>query len=65
MAKKHEDEIFRWAQQPEGTKVWCKRKGDKHWGLMKTPGWFPDNQYIVDDEYATDRMRIIETEGEK
>lgn len=54
--KKHVIEIILWANCQEGTKVWCKRKNDKHWILMKSPSWDKDNQYIVDGENAVLRM---------
>lgn len=58
--KEHYKEIIGWASLPEGTKVWCKRKGDKHWCLQKSPSWLPDNQYIINDERAEQRKKEID-----
>lgn len=55
--KKHRQEIIRWANSPEGTKVWVKRKGDKNWLLQKSPSWLPDNKHIVDDSASIERMK--------
>ena len=54
--KVHKDEIKQWANANEGTKVWCKRKGDKVWVLQESPSWNKDDEYIVDDKNAIRRM---------
>lgn len=62
MAKKHEKEINLWASMPEGTMVWCKRKNDKHWGLMKSPGWFKDNHYVIANDKAERKKSAIDAQ---
>lgn len=60
--KKHSAEIIAWARRKEGTKVWCKRKGDKHWVLQKSPSWDPQNKYVIDDDFAETRKEHIDKE---
>ena len=58
--KKHAEEIITWANSPEGTKVWCRRKHEKGWLLMQSPSWNKDNDYVVDNEKTIERMAEIE-----
>lgn len=58
--KKHADEIIAWANSPEGTKVWCRRKSEKRWIQMLTPSWYPENDYVVDGPRAKEQMQAIE-----
>ena len=48
---KHKDEIIRWANAKQGTKVWSKLS-NKKWLLVNSAQWNPNNIYIIDDEYA-------------
>ena len=61
-AKFHAREINLWAFSPEGTKVWCKRRGDKRWVLQKNPTWLQINLYIVNDDNADRRKKEAEDE---
>ena len=47
----HKDEIIRFANAEQGTKVWSKISNEK-WLLVNSAQWNPNNIYIVDDEYA-------------
>lgn len=58
--KIHADKVMIWASNPEGTKVWCRRKHEQRWLLMQTPSWNPDNLYVVDNSIAIERMAKIE-----
>ena len=46
---KHREEIIRWANCPEGTKVWYRR-GEGEWADASYPCFLPYVDYIVDDE---------------
>ena len=51
MAKrKHQDEMIRFANSPEGTKVWYKSDGC--WYDIIKPIWVKKLHYIVDDKHA-------------
>ena len=58
--KPHRLEIIRYANSPASTKVWCKRKSDRHWCLQKAPSWLEYNMYIVDDANAEERKRELD-----
>ena len=49
----HKDEIIRWANSKEGTKVWVNYPNEDIWYLLEnTIVWHPKNKYIVNDKYA-------------
>ena len=57
----HEEEIKLWAESPEHTKVWT-RQHKKSWTLTSVLSWSPDNEYIVDNEFAD--LRKQQRDGE-
>ncbi len=60
----HKKEIERWANCPDGTKVWVRGNGDsKGWFLFESIDviWNKNFIYIVDDEYA--ELRKAEADG--
>jgi len=61
--KQHANEIIIWANSPEGTKVWCRRKKEKRWLLMQTPSWNKDNDYVINGTKAERRKRKIENKS--
>ncbi len=56
----HELEINRWAKLPDGTKVWSRCKSGSAWDKMSCPAFHKDNLYIVDDEFANERMHFLD-----
>ena len=58
---KHEKEIIRWAECPEGTKVWYRKRGHE-WKETIGPLWHTDHEYIIADKYA--EIRKAEKDGE-
>ena len=62
MDRIHKDEIIRFANSKENTKVWCKQVRDNtcFWSLSNTPLWSGKSSYVVDDEYATVRKFFID-----
>lgn len=54
MAHPHKDEIIRWANSLEGTKIWHNSNGT--WSRVSSVNWKKTTKYIVDDEYAELRM---------
>jgi len=56
----HRDEIKRYADSPDGTKVWSKSDGGI-WATTITPAWNKNYIYIVDDMYAELRKESIDT----
>jgi len=58
---KHKEEIIRWANCPDGTKVWNKKDGFE-WRTSEEPLWLIHHEYIVDDEYS--EIRKAQAEGE-
>jgi len=61
MSHKHCNEIKRWADSPEGTKVWCKQT--IKWVLYNAPSWSKKFQHIVDDCHAELRKRLVDFPG--
>jgi hypothetical protein len=59
MSKIHSEEIKRWADNPDGTKVWWYDGAT--WNRGTSPQWFSNMTYIVDDDEAIQRM--MEAEG--
>jgi len=57
---KHSREIIRWAESPDGTKIWIKNKNFKEWTLKYHAMWNPESTYIVDDEWAEIRKAFID-----
>ena len=58
----HQKEIIRWANSPDGTRVWCKEQYTNHqWILTNNAKWFTTQIYIVNDEYA--KLRKAQTDG--
>ena len=55
---KHKDEICRWANCPDGTKVWIKDE-ETEWYLGK-PIWFAHRKYIVNDAWAEIRKAFVD-----
>ena len=56
---KHKNEIMRWANSPEGTRVWIKQE-DGIWSKPYVPTWKKDSTYIVDDEWAEIRKAFFD-----
>lgn len=56
----HKTEIKRWANCPDGTKVYFKSSNENRWSVSSTPLWKEENIYIVDDEWAELRRAIID-----
>ena len=56
----HKDEIIRWANCPDDTKVWYRR-AESMWDIVVTPLWLFDVDYIVDDKYA--ELRKAQADG--
>ncbi len=59
----HEKEINRWAECPDGTKVWALHKegpDKKGWSLLEHPLWETVTNYIVDDEHSQFRKAQID-----
>ena len=60
--KIHRDEIIRYANCTEGTKVWERYNRDgESWMLTDLPLWSKDCIYVVDDMYAELRKESIDT----
>ena len=57
---KHKKEIKRWANSPDGTKVWVKIDTKQGWVPLVSPSFIKENVYIVDDEYATMRKAFMD-----
>ena len=61
---KHKNEIIRWANSSDGTKVWARGVGsDTSWKTVSCPGWFKSGIYIVDDEWA--ELRKAQADGKQ
>ena len=58
--RKHGEEMKRWAEAPDRTKVWHKMKAADSWALDGAPAWLHDILYIVDDEWAELRKAQID-----
>lgn len=58
--KKHRGEINKWADAPEGTKVWGRRTYGTAWTLEDYPRWHPDYFYIVDDWHPEVRKQYLD-----
>lgn len=58
---RHKEEIVRWANSPDGTKVW--EKLNSGWHLSTYPAWSPNVPYIVDDEWA--ELRKAQADGKQ
>ena len=54
MERKHKLEMIRYANSPEGTKVWVNYST-----LADIPKWRPDRLYIVNDEQAALRIKMV------
>ena len=55
---KHKHEIIRWANSPDGTKVWVKKEG--YWEKTNIPNWNSSMYtFIVDDKQAEVRKAQI------
>ncbi len=55
------DEIIRWANSPDGTKVWKYFPiPNKEWMLVQNPFTDSHSLYIVDDEEAEMRKELID-----
>ena len=61
--KKHKEEILRWANCPDGTKVWVKADIVTKWIMVNTPDWLPDRIYIVNDEWQL--LRRSQADGKQ
>lgn len=59
-SKKHKDEIIRWANSHEGTRVWNKGPASR-WQLIDNPRWTKDTKYIVDDRWS--ELRKAQEDG--
>lgn len=60
MSKVHKDEIVRWANSPEGTKVWYKRLYNSKWVLCSYASWRSNYTYIVNDRQSEDRKKLAD-----
>ncbi len=58
---KHKNEMIRWANSLDGTKVWNKPLGQKGWNCNDNPQWTITTIYIVDDGYA--ELRKAQLDG--
>ena len=58
--RKHADEIIRFANSKEGTKVWFSHQFQS-WKLTDEPIWSDGSKYIVDDGWA--ELRKAEADG--
>lgn len=56
----HCNEIKKWADCPNGTRVWSKHSGE--WRSVFYPFWTPEKTYIIDDEYAEARKFFVDNE---
>ena len=64
----HKDEIRRWADLPDRTRVFTRLKNSKifEWTLLQSaPTWLIDQYYIVDDNQAHIRKTMIDYPGTK
>ena len=59
--RKHIDEMRRWADAPDGTKVWSKYSKNDSWIINNDPPFWPICDYVVDDEWA--ELRKAEIDG--
>ena len=59
----HANEIKRWADCPDGTKIWYKTPISTTWSTIEYPSWTERVKYIVDDEYA--ELRKAHTDGKQ
>ena len=59
-ARKWHKEIKRWAESPDGTKVWGKCSKDGKWYTHDNPPFWPICDYIVDDQWAELRKAQID-----
>lgn len=53
--RRHKDEIFRWLNSPDDTKVWINKNQGRGWYLYASKTincWYDEHSYIVDDEWA-------------
>jgi len=57
----HKEEICRWANSPEGTKVWRKSYDD--WDLFDNPIWDRNKIYITNNEWA--ELRKAQVDGKQ
>ena len=60
MKRKHEDEMVRFAQSPEGTKVWFRAIESRKWVSSYSPSWSNGYIYIVDDEWSKIAKQCID-----
>ena len=60
---KHKNEIKRWADCNEGTKVWHQHRSGMTWSLSTIPNWYEGCNYIVDDEWA--ELRKAQADGKQ
>lgn len=61
--KKHINEMKRWADAPDGTRVWFKDVDDLSWDTTLMPLWVESCIYIVDDEWA--ELRKAQADGKQ
>ncbi len=59
---KHEREIKKWAEMPDGTFVFYKGPGEESWTNTRHPIWEEQVVYVVSDEWAKLRMAFYDGE---
>lgn len=58
----HHKEIIKWANFPDGTKIWARFKEGSitSWCVVDSVSWYNDYSYIVNDKFAEYRKAIID-----
>ncbi len=56
----HSDEMIRWAGCEDGTGVWYQLRKNCEWKKTRNPSFQVDCKYVVDDEFANERMHFID-----
>ena len=54
----HREEIIRWANSPDDTKVWVKDISG--WKIIDSPNWYASRAYVVDDKWAELAKQFID-----
>ena len=63
--RRHIEEMTRFANSKEGTRVWYKQKTGTNWYTIAYPTWHKDCLYVVDDEDAELRKKSADSKNYK
>ena len=56
----HSNEIIRWAGCEDDTVVWFQLRNDHKWTQTRNPAFHSDCKYVVNDEFANERMYFVD-----